>query len=214
MYNLQTGRHYYTTNKAERDFLLALVPAPLTGSDNRTVGWRYEGEAGHLFPSQQPGSVELFRLYNNISGTHLYTDNPTVRDAVLAIPGPPGNPDPWELHSSVGWAFFSPGSSTSNASAFAAPAMAAPPVSVAPVANTDASRPLSDETVARLIAETPRPAAALPGAKVFPGHERAGIPRSRPLFASEKADQRASLTDMVDSFFSDNNLFSTLWSGD
>jgi ELWxxDGT repeat protein len=214
MYNLQTGRHYYTTNKAERDFLLALVPAPLTGSDNRTVGWRYEGEAGHLYPSQQPGSVELFRLYNNISGTHLYTDNPTVRDAVLAIPGPPGNPDPWELHSSVGWAFFSPGSSTSNASAFAAPAMAAPPVSVAPVANTDASRPLSDETVARLIAETPRPAAALPGAKVFPGHERAGIPRSRPLFASEKADQRASLTDMVDSFFSDNNLFSTLWSGD
>lgn len=214
MYNLQTGRHYYTTNKGERDFLLALVPAPLTGEDKRTVGWRYEGEAGHLYPSQQPGSVELFRLYNNISGTHLYTDSPTVRDAVLAIPGPPGNPDPWELHTSVGWAFFSPGSSTaSSASASAASALPAPPRSATSAAITLASPPSSVETVARLIAETPRPLSSGPAESLFLSHGPADIPSSRSSITPEGGDERDTSIAWADSFFSDNQLVGTLWSG-
>ena len=105
LYNLQTGRHYYTSNAAEADFLEALVPAPTTGPDTRTTGWRNEGVAGYVFASDTPGTTPVYRLYNSFSGSHLFTESAAVRDAVLSIPGATGQAHPWQDHGVVGRAF-------------------------------------------------------------------------------------------------------------
>jgi peroxidase len=105
LYNLQTGRHYYTSNAAEADFLEALVPAPTAGPDTRTTGWRNEGVAGYVFASDTPGTTPVFRLYNSLSGSHLFTESAAVRDAVLSIPGATGQAHPWQDHGVVGRAF-------------------------------------------------------------------------------------------------------------
>lgn len=87
MYNLTNGRHYYTLNDGERDFLVS-------------IGWRFEKEEGFMSATPQPGATEIFRLYNNNSGVHLYTESAAVKDAVLAqFPGI------WVQHSSLGYGY-------------------------------------------------------------------------------------------------------------
>lgn len=101
MYNLNTGRHYYTLSDGERDFLV-------------TVGWRFEKEEGFMSASPVMGATEIFRLYNRNSGVHLYTENPAVKDSILArFPGI------WEQHQSLGYA-FSFGAPAASAAATAA----------------------------------------------------------------------------------------------
>lgn len=98
VFNFQTQRHYYTTNALERDSLLNLVTPsnPLYGQ----IGWRYEKDEGFIFANPAPGTVPIFRLYNNRTGVHLYTEASTVRDAVLRqFPGI------WESHGILGYAF-------------------------------------------------------------------------------------------------------------
>src|SRR5687768_2954056 len=56
------------------------------------------------------GSTEIFRLYNTISGTHLYSEIAAQRDAVLGIVDGATGQRPWQLHTSFGHAFFSPAS--------------------------------------------------------------------------------------------------------
>jgi hypothetical protein len=80
-----SGQHYYTHNSTERDLLVNL-------------GWRFEKDEGFVFSTATSGTTEIFRLYNRISGGHLFTESVNVRDAVLSFPG-------WELHSSLGFAF-------------------------------------------------------------------------------------------------------------
>ena len=105
LYNLQTGRHYYTANALERDYLVGLVPAPASGPDTRTTGWRDEGIAGYIYTGDVAGTTPIYRLYNSQTGSHLFTENTAVRDAVLAIPGGDGQPRPWQDHGVVGRAF-------------------------------------------------------------------------------------------------------------
>ncbi len=98
IFNFQTQRHYYTTNAAERDFLLGLVTPsnPLYGQ----IGWRYEKDEGLIFANQAPGTVPIYRLYNRPTGVHLYTESAAVRDAVLRqFPGI------WEAHGILGYAY-------------------------------------------------------------------------------------------------------------
>lgn len=111
LYNFQTGTHYLTTHAAERDFLLGIIPTTHPSYGER--GWRLETTSGYLFAEQVPGSVEIFRLYNRVSGTHLLTDNPVERDSILT-----SFPDAWELHDHFGYAFphgFQVGTGTAHA---------------------------------------------------------------------------------------------------
>jgi hypothetical protein len=110
LYNLLSGQHYYTTDAGERDFLVSLVPPPATGPDTRKMGWRFERSDGFIYPAGQTGTTAIFRLYNRNSGVHLFTESAVIRDAVLAIPGNPGQPNPWELHATFGFGIpVSPG---------------------------------------------------------------------------------------------------------
>ena len=106
LYNLLTGRHYYTYSSAERDSLVAIVPAPASGPDTRKVGWRYEKDEGFIYTSPSTGTVEIFRLYNVNTGVHLYTENAAYKDAILnQFSGI------WLQHSSFGFALASSASS-------------------------------------------------------------------------------------------------------
>jgi hypothetical protein len=101
LYNLQTGRHYYTVNTAERDALVAIVPPPAVGPDLRVTGWRFEKIEGYIRPGSTDGTVEVHRLYNKMTGVHLYLESGAAADQVLAkFPGV------WERHSSFGFAAF------------------------------------------------------------------------------------------------------------
>jgi hypothetical protein len=100
MYNLQTGRHYYTLSSFERDSLVNIVRPPAVGPDTRTVGWRYEKIEGYIRSGGgTSGTTEVYRLYNNNSGVHLFVENPAVKDLILSrFPGV------WVQHSSFGFA--------------------------------------------------------------------------------------------------------------
>lgn len=101
LYNLQTGRHYYTINAAERDFLVALVPPPPSGQpDTRTNGWRSEGGEGYMFATQVAGTQPVYKLYNRNSGVHVYTITRAERDAILAT-----YPTIFEEHTLLGYAY-------------------------------------------------------------------------------------------------------------
>jgi hypothetical protein len=100
LYNLERGFHYYTANKAEADMLAALVPAPTTGPDTRTTGWRFEGTEGFMYGGEGAQTTILYRLYNNNSGTHLFTVDESQKNAILAA-----FPGIWVEHSPVGFAF-------------------------------------------------------------------------------------------------------------
>lgn len=109
LYNLNTGRHYYTTSNGERDYLVSLG------------GWLFEKEEGYLFSSATSGANEVFRLYNSSSGVHLYTTNSVMKDAVLAMTSGNTGVHPWARHSSLGYAFpVSPPSAFATAAATAA----------------------------------------------------------------------------------------------
>jgi hypothetical protein len=86
LYNLTTGRHYYTLSDGERDSLVRL-------------GWRFEKNEGFMATGTAGNFVEVFRLYNRNSGVHLYTENAAAKDAILAA-----FPGVWEQHSSLGFA--------------------------------------------------------------------------------------------------------------
>jgi hypothetical protein len=92
--NPYNGRHYYTANTFERNFL-------------SSIGWIYEKDEGFIFTSQVTGSVEIFRLWNKNTGSHLYTQDPAQKDAILAM-----FPGIWFQHSSLGFAF--PAAATGN----------------------------------------------------------------------------------------------------
>lgn len=92
MYNQHNGQHYLTASNSERDALLAIDP---TGH-----GWVYEGDDGAVYSSSQQGSTELFMLYNDINGEHLYTPSSAERDAVAAIPG-----NHWHIQTSLGFGY-------------------------------------------------------------------------------------------------------------
>ncbi len=95
VFNKRDNLHYLTANSAERDFLAGLVP-----QTNNEVGWRPETSGLFVFPTAYPGAVEIFHLYNRESGSHLFTDNGSVRASLLGAAN-----TPWESHTSLGFAF-------------------------------------------------------------------------------------------------------------
>jgi hypothetical protein len=101
LYNLQTGRHYYTINTAERDALVAIVPPPAVGPDLRVSGWRFEKIEGYIPPGATDGTVEVHRLYNNTTGVHLYLESGAAADQIVS-----SFPGIWVRHSSFGFAAF------------------------------------------------------------------------------------------------------------
>lgn len=86
MYNLTTGRHYYTLNDFERDFLVS-------------IGWKFEKDEGFMYVGDQPGMTQIYRLYNNNSGVHLYTESAATKTAVLQM-----FQGIWVEHSPLGFA--------------------------------------------------------------------------------------------------------------
>lgn len=85
--NPNNGRHYYTGSDSERDFL-------------RGIGWIYEKDEGAIFTQPVAGSVEIFRLYNTRTGTHLFTEDMNTKNSILAL-----YPGVWVQHTSLGYAF-------------------------------------------------------------------------------------------------------------
>lgn len=111
LYNPVAGFHYYTFNTSERNYLVGL-------------GWRYERDEGFIYtrpptpfdPTLGSPPVEIFHLYNRASGSHLYTESTSTRDAILALPN-------WERQTSLGFAYVS---APSAVPARRAPAMSRP----------------------------------------------------------------------------------------
>ena len=68
---------------------------------------KFEKDEGYILQTQAPGTVEIYKLYNRISGTHLYTENAGTRDAILAqFPGI------WVINTSLGYGTPLPPSAT------------------------------------------------------------------------------------------------------
>ena len=123
VYNLQRGFHYYTLNLNEKNFLVNIVPPPVSGPDTRTTGWRDEGIEGYMYAAPSgstapAGTTLVHRLYNNNSGVHLFTQDVNVRNAILAA-----FPGVWVQHDPLGYGFAV--TASGQAAARRAPALAA-----------------------------------------------------------------------------------------
>ena len=69
LYNPNSGEHFYTAVKAERDMLTK-------------VGWRYES-VGWVAPVKS--GTPVYRLYNPNAGDHHYTTNAAERDMLTKV---------------------------------------------------------------------------------------------------------------------------------
>jgi len=67
LYSPNSGEHFYTANKAEKDSLVS-------------VGWNFEGAGWYAPRSGSP----VYRLYNSIGGEHHYTLNAAERDMLIS----------------------------------------------------------------------------------------------------------------------------------
>lgn len=134
LYNPNGGQHYLTTSDGDRDFLASR-------------GWNIEPDQGFTFPSAAAGTTEIFHLYSNKNGDHLYTANNSERLSALAIAG---SPQPWVQHARLGFAF--PTSATTYT-----------PPQQAGARNTSATidPPVFPGSVATSVAEPARPALAI-----------------------------------------------------
>lgn len=62
-WNAQTGEHFYTADEIEKNKVL---------TQYSTI-FQYEGVAFRVFKEQKPGTVRLYRFWNQLNGTHFYT---------------------------------------------------------------------------------------------------------------------------------------------
>lgn len=69
LYNPNSGEHFYTADKNEKDHLVA-------------VGWKYEGE-GWKAPDQS--KTPVYRLYNANAGDHHYTLDANEKDYLVKV---------------------------------------------------------------------------------------------------------------------------------
>lgn len=185
LYNLQTGRHYYTRNVNERDALVAINPPPASGPDDRTTGWRDEGISGYISAAPQVGMVEVFRLYNNNTGTHLFTEDPEEKDGILtAYPGV------WVEQSSLGFVYPDSAGAKNTLPAVSAPAV----VQMASSADVGQAVPDESETDIPLATES-GPRQAQPDLQAKASDE----PEDFPPLHSEPADatEDAAALDLV-----------------
>lgn len=69
LYNPNSGEHFYTSHKEERDNL-------------RSYGWKYEGIA---WIAPEKSSTPVYRLYNPNAGDHHYTTSTEERDNLISV---------------------------------------------------------------------------------------------------------------------------------
>jgi hypothetical protein len=195
IYNLQRGFHYYTLNSVEKDILVNSSPQPGQPGFGQ-IGWRDEGVEGYMFATPQPGATEIFRLYNNQSGVHLFTEVAGIKNAILAqFPGI------WVQHDSLGYAYPT-GTGTNYATGFAAATAAAAiggPIS-APVESPAATAPASsnDLRLDTLIAPVVSTVTSEPPAAVNATAAEPPAPlRLAPLRSDDEASDDAQLFDSV-----------------
>jgi hypothetical protein len=72
-YNATTGGHFFTASTAERDWIIARIPA-----------FGYEGVAFYAYGSEISGASPVYRFYNTLTGRHFYTISALERDFVIA----------------------------------------------------------------------------------------------------------------------------------
>ena len=72
-YNRDTGAHFFTTDTAERDYVIA-----------NYASFNYEGAGFYAYSGQAAGTSPVYRFYNTESGKHFYTISTGERDNVLA----------------------------------------------------------------------------------------------------------------------------------
>ncbi len=68
------GLHDDTLSDGERHALVA-------------AGWKSEGDEGYLYPTAQPGTTEIYHVYNTVAGIHFFTSSTAELDALVATPG-------------------------------------------------------------------------------------------------------------------------------
>ncbi|MCB2186565.1 MAG: VCBS repeat-containing protein [Deltaproteobacteria bacterium] len=85
LYSPGSGRHYYTFRNAEVQALVAL-------------GWNKEHDEGYVYTQLMGGATEIYRLYNTVFGTHLYTAS--VNEVIWIL----NNLPDWQQHQSLGFA--------------------------------------------------------------------------------------------------------------
>jgi hypothetical protein len=84
--------HFYTASSQEKDDLIKISQGQQ--SQGKQVDWIFEGQATNFKVSSdplinyKPGEIEqilspVYRFFNPLSGTHLYTINPVERDEVF-----------------------------------------------------------------------------------------------------------------------------------
>lgn len=69
VYNPNSGEHFYTLDKAEKDYLVSL-------------GWRYENVG---WSSPEKSELPVYRLYNPNAGDHHYTLNAAEKDNLVNL---------------------------------------------------------------------------------------------------------------------------------
>ena len=102
LYNFQTGAHYYTIDKNEKNYLIGLVPPgnPSYGQ----VGWRDEGIEGYMWDRDlNYGATIVYRLYNQTTGVHLFTENAGTAAGIVST-----FPNSWSIQSNLGYALRMP----------------------------------------------------------------------------------------------------------
>jgi len=70
----QNQTHFFTMSVTERDSIIASYPASI---------WTYEGERYRAFPTQEPGTVPLYRFWSPRLSGHFYTTNEAEKSAVI-----------------------------------------------------------------------------------------------------------------------------------
>lgn len=89
VYNPNAGHHYLTTSMGEVDALV-------------NNGWIPEPDQGYLFTAGATGVTEIFHLYNETNGDHLYTANDLERVYLLTHPNYPSD---WSQQASLGFSY-------------------------------------------------------------------------------------------------------------
>ncbi len=72
-YNVQTGAHFYTVSRAERDFVVATYPQ-----------FHYEVAGLYAYAAAGTGLSPVYRFYNPVTGAHFYTISEAERAFVVA----------------------------------------------------------------------------------------------------------------------------------
>ena len=71
-FNTTAGGHFFTTNEAERDFVLQNLP-----------NFNFEGVSFQAFEDFVEGTIPVYRFFNTDAGGHFFTSNEAERDFVL-----------------------------------------------------------------------------------------------------------------------------------